>query len=158
MIIGQDGKHLNQGIRHQSSYQDNQQRSQNDKSNSIYFHMSSFIPNTFKCEGQNNKITFIQYFEVKFLTLGCPSGLICDFSTKATRQIKFILPYFLPFPFAFCFSFPITQNLLQGKQGDATRGRWQGESDCTSFSFSQELKTKDSGSILNSLKADSGIG
>lgn len=159
MIAAQDGKHSNHGIKHQFSYQDNRQHSQNDELNPIYFHMSSCITNTFKCEGQNNEITFIQYFKVKFPSLMCPSGLICDFSKKTTRQVKFIMPYFPLFHFSFCFSFQITQNLLQGKQGNSRRQRWQcqGESDYRSLSYYQGLKTKDSASILNSLKADSGI-
>lgn len=85
MILGQDRKHSNQGIKHQFSYQDNQQYSQNDELISFYFYMSSLKPNTFKSEGQNNEITFIPCFEVKFPTLMCPSGLICDFFKKATR-------------------------------------------------------------------------
>lgn len=48
MILGQDGKHSNQGIKHQFSYQDNQQHSQNDELISFYFYMSSVKPNTFK--------------------------------------------------------------------------------------------------------------
>lgn len=129
MIIGQDGKYSNHGIKHQFSYQDNQQHSQDDKLNSIYFHMSTFTPNTFKCGGQNNERTFVQCFEVRFPTLVCPGGLICDFSKKTIGQIKFILLYFLPFHFSFCFLFPTKQNLLQGKQvkqdgeDGTTRGR-----------------------------------
>lgn len=74
-IIGQDGKHSNHGLKHPFSYQENQQRSSNDDLNSICFPMSSCMPNPFKCEGQNNEITFIQYFEMKFSTRVCPPGI-----------------------------------------------------------------------------------
>lgn len=85
MIIGQDGEHSNHGLKHQFSYQENQQPSSKYDSNSIYFRMSSCIPSPFKCEEQNNEITFIQYFEVKFSTHVCPQGLISDVSKKAIR-------------------------------------------------------------------------
>ena len=44
MIIGHSVKHSNQSLKHSFSYHGNKMHSYNDKLDSIYVHMSSFIP------------------------------------------------------------------------------------------------------------------
>jgi hypothetical protein len=122
MIRGQDGQCSNPNIKHQFPYHDNQRHGQNDELNPIYFRMVSFLPNTFKYEGQYNLIISILYFEVKFLTIVCPNGLICGFSKS--QQDKIYHAIFLAL-FCLLLFIPNHKNLSEGKQGNVKRGPWQ---------------------------------